>query len=349
MPKPVIGLDIGSSSVKATQGSRHGDRFIVQKQAARSLPRGAIYDGHVDPKKRQTVVRVLQSLAEQEKFDTRDVVIGLNSSASVFMDPLETQAVAEKDRASALDLLIQAMLMVDEAEYDYTIVGESPSGGLRLLVYRAMRSYVEEVARMAEEAGFRVVGADFNALAALRASQVTPRPEGQVDAFCDVGGGVVSLLVHRSGVPVSLALDPDVAGARATGLVADALDIDEDDPAAEFHKVNDDATIGLVHQAREEYCQILAKRIASIVRNVIVNDDTIDSLATLTLVGGGARIAGLDRALYQALPGIPVSYAAYDRSFTTDASVSPLTQDPETNGDFLVSVGLAAGRTEKGK
>lgn len=351
MPQSILGLDIGSASIKIAQIARHDDgTFTVERQAARPVPRGAIYDGHIDEKERLRVAQILADMVAEEKFSTRDVIFGLNSSASVFMDQMDIPVMDPADLDKAMPYLIEASqdgLNSHENGFSWSVVGEVETDHgprLRVLVYRCFEQYAEETARVVEKAGLRVVGTDLNALAALRAISIQTRPLREVDAIVDIGANVLSLMLHHNGVPKTLTLDADNAGEVATQQVLEAMDLDEgQEDHAEFLKINDDHAFGIVAQARNAYTASLASRIAGVLRSAVERSDDIDAIASVTLVGGGALIAGLGHGLHEALGGVPLAFAAWDPAITDPQGGSPIRQEPRSGGDYLVAVGLGTG------
>ena len=352
MSSRVIGLDLGSSSVKAAQILRHDDgTYVVEHQAARKLPKGVVYDGHIEPARRGRVSSIIAEMFEEEKgFTTKDVIFGLNSSAATFMDEVTVPVMKEEDLAVALPTVLAASnASFDPAdnEVSFAVVGivDTDRGRqMKVLVFRALASYVKDISEVIEAAGLNVVGADFNSLAALRAIETLPRPERQVDAVIDIGANVTTLMLHHNGVPKYLNLDPASAGSVATSKVADALGYDDDDDQAEFEKINNDEQYGLVAQARNEYSKSLADRVARSFANAIERSTEIDSLASVTLVGGGALLAGASWFLKEAFGTVPMTYAKIDPSITgKDGQIRR--QEPGSGGDYLVAVGLGTGAT----
>lgn len=351
MSDRVIGLDIGSSSVKAAQVLRKGDgSFVVEKQAARPLPRGAVADGRIHEDERLRVSETLKQLAEEAKFSTKDVILGYNSSSSVFMQEMQVPLMRPEDVAKALPEIIQAKnpsLSPDENELSYTVVGEVEGDfgpELKVIVYSVRADYAREVAEVAEAAGFNIVGADLNALATLRAVAVHPRPAKQVDAIVDIGSHVTAMFLHHNGVPKMLHLDPDSAGSVATSRIADALGLDDDqEHQAEWQKVNTEEQFGIVAQARNDYSQNLANKIASGFNAYLGRSTEFNQIANLTLVGGGALIYGLGFYLQKALGSVPLSYAQVAENVVAADGGDVEFGENGSGGDYLVAIGLGTG------
>lgn len=351
MSDRVIGLDIGSSSVKAAQVLRRNDgTFVVEKQAARTLPRGAVFDGRIDESQRLRVSETVRQLFAEEKFSTSDVIFGLNSSSAVFMQELTAPLMKPEDVAKAMPQIVVAKnpnLSLDENELSFTVIGETEGDNgteLRVLVYSVRADYAREVAEVIEDAGLTVVGADLNALAILRAIAVHPRPAKQLDAIVDIGADVTIMFLHHNGVPKMLHLDPDSAGQVATTRIADALGLDdEQEHQAEWQKINTEEQFGLVAQARNEYSQNLAQKIANGFDAYLGASSEFNQIANLTLVGGGSLIYGLGYYLQKALGSVPLSYAAVAENIVAAGGGEVERTENTSGGDYLVAIGLGTG------
>lgn len=351
MSDRVIGLDIGSSSVKAAQILRRGDgTFLVERQAARPLPRGAVFDGRVDEKERLRVIEVIQQMFAEEGFSTKDVIFGLNSSSAVFMQEMRLPLMRPEDVAQALPLALEAKdatLSSEENEISWTVVGEVEGDNgpeLSVLVYSVRADYAKDTAEVIEAAGLNVVGADLNALAVLRAIAVQQRPRNQVDAIVDIGANVTILMLHHNGVPKMLLLDPDSAGHVATSRIVDALGLDEDDEQqGEWEKMNNEEPVGIVAQARNEYSANLASKIAGGFDSYLSRSEEYDQIANVTLVGGGALLHGIGFFLRQALGSVPLSYAQVAENIAAAGGGEVERSEIGSGGDYLVAVGLGTG------
>ena len=351
MSDRVVGLDIGASSVKAAQVLRNGDgTYVVEKQAARPLPRGAVFDGRVDESEHGRVAAEIKALWAEAGFDTKDVILGFNSSSAVFMREMTVPLMKPEDIAKALPEIIVARepnLDAEHTEFSYTVVGEQEGQHgpeLKVLVYSVRADYAEQAARLAEAAELNVVGADLNALAVLRAMQVYDRPANMLDAILDVGANVTMLMLHHNGVPKMMTLDPDSAGNVATDKIAEALGITEQDVAqAEWEKINNQEPVGVVTQARAEYGRNLASKVAGGFANYLNHSEDFESLANVTLVGGGALLNGLGFYLRNALGEVPLSYAQIADNIVSSNGGEVERNEIGSGGDYLVAVGLGTG------
>lgn len=351
MADRVIGLDIGAAAVKAAQVLRNSDgSSVVEHQASARVPRGLMQDGHVDPSRRHIMAEIISGLIGAPGFTTKDVVVGLNSSAAVFMDKVTLPPMPESDYAEAIPVIVSAEnpgYSPDDSEFSFTVTGtDEKTGEVHAIAYRASAPYVKEVAELVESAGLNVVGMDFSSLALLRAIRVPERPAGQVDAIVDIGESVTTMVLHRHGAPVSLTIDPSVSGSVATSRILDSLNLDDDSAdEAESLKISDDTVYGPVAQARNDFCRMLAGRVAATFNSVIKGRrEEIDAIAMITLTGGGAHLPTLGHQLRETTGGVALSRAAFDEAISSSTGRVER-DDPAAGGDFFVAIGLGTGAT----
>ena len=69
--KPVLGLDISSTSVKLLELSRQGDRYRVENYAVRPLPPNAVVEKNInDPEAVAQVIKAMVPLSEMFGYST---------------------------------------------------------------------------------------------------------------------------------------------------------------------------------------------------------------------------------------------------------------------------------------
>ena len=79
--KPVLGLDISSTSVKLIELSRHGDRFRVETYAVRALPPNAVVEKNInDP---EAVAEVIKAMIKQSKTRLKHAAVAVAGSAVI--------------------------------------------------------------------------------------------------------------------------------------------------------------------------------------------------------------------------------------------------------------------------
>jgi type IV pilus assembly protein PilM len=198
-----IGLDIGSSAVRAAQVSSQGRRAELARFAQVGLPAGAVVEGEV--KDRGAVADALKRLWSAGGFRQREVVLGVSSQRSM-VRVVEMPKLASAELRSAVRYQIAELLPigVDEAVFDSVVLGPGkPSGDggetVQMLLVVAQRDTVLDHIGVLRRAGLRARAVDSSPLALLRA---LPKPAGDgLEAVVCLGANLVVVAVRQGLVP----------------------------------------------------------------------------------------------------------------------------------------------------
>ena len=203
--KPVLGLDISSTSVKLLELSRHGDSYRVETYAVRPLPPGAVVEKNInDP---EAVAEVVRAVIKQSRTKLKHAAVAVAGSAVITKmidmpsglndDAMETQISIEADQYIPFPL--------EEVSIDFEIQGESPRNPEQVEVLLAacrrenidLRVNVLQLAELQEEV------VDVEAYCTERAfgliSEQLEDQEGQVVAIVDIGATMATLSVLVDG------------------------------------------------------------------------------------------------------------------------------------------------------
>jgi type IV pilus assembly protein PilM len=234
----LVGLDIGTSGIRAVQVKRHRKTGVYEivKAASVELPRGAIRNGAIADEK--AVVKALKRLWKQGRFSTRKVAIGLADSG-VLTRQLDLPWMPPADFRAALRYQVNDALPVDVStvEMDYHLLGEvqrtddhdQQADFNRILIVAANRDAVAAEAKVVRKARLRPVVADSSAFALIRAACQGRLPEGDdAHAIADIGADQLSVVIHQGGQPRFIRTIANLGGETATQAVADRLRIDPD-------------------------------------------------------------------------------------------------------------------------
>lgn len=227
----VIGLDIGSSGVRAAElefGSK-GPAGTASPTLLRfgqvPLPLGAVRDGEVAHP--ETVSAALRRLWTDVRFESKDVVIGVGNQRVLVRD-LELPWMPLPQLRASLPFQVNDLLPMstDEALLDYypTADYEGPQGRtVRGMLVAAQRDTVTANVLAVESAGLSPRMVDLNAFALVRA---LARGElaGVTAAFVDIGASITTVVVAAEGEP-RLVRSIAAGGQNVTSAVASALGV----------------------------------------------------------------------------------------------------------------------------
>lgn len=201
--RTAIGLDIGTSGVRAAELSfgRHG--VTLEKFGQVAVPAGSVRDGEVVDA--AAVAAAIRQLWAATKFSSKHVVLGIaNQRVVVRTVEVAWLPPAELRQSLALQVADQLPMPVSEAVLDFHPLEEvhGPRGRmLRGLLVAAVRESVLGNIRCVERAGLRPVSVDLTSFAVLRALGSTGLDDAATEVLVDIGARVTNIVVHTAGVP----------------------------------------------------------------------------------------------------------------------------------------------------
>jgi type IV pilus assembly protein PilM len=202
--RTAIGLDIGTSGVRAAELSFGKNGVTLERFGQVAVPEGAVRDGEVvDAPAVRDAIKQLWSAA---RFGHKTVVLGV-ANQRVIVRQVDLPFMPASDLRKALPFQVQDLLPmpVDQAVLDFhTLETVTDPGGhqlLRGLLVAAAQDTVLANVRCAQSAGLRVSMVDLTSFAVLRAVGSRTDLEVQTEALVDVGARVTNVVVHSDGVP----------------------------------------------------------------------------------------------------------------------------------------------------
>jgi type IV pilus assembly protein PilM len=235
MAKGSVGLDVGSTAVRAAEVALGGGQPSLVRAAQVPLAAGAVENGEV--REPQVVTAAIRELWQRGGFKTRQATLGVGNQRAVVRE-VTVPALPPKELSQALPYQIQELIPIplEDAVLDHDVLDEFEQEGtrmLRLLVVAAQRTMVATMVEAAAQAKVEPVGVDLVPFALIRSV-------GQGDglnldesgmggeAIVDVGADVTNICVHERGVARFVRILPS-GGRDVTRALADALSVTEEE------------------------------------------------------------------------------------------------------------------------
>jgi type IV pilus assembly protein PilM len=225
---PIVGLDIGSSAVKAVmlRHSRSGWSLVAAGEAP--IPNGGMQDGAAA---QPTAI----SEAVNQVFDTirvrRARVAAALSGHAVIVKRLSLPAMSQAELADAIPWEAEQYIPFDltEVQLDYQVVNTQDPGktSLDVLLVAAKKDRIEDRASIIAQTGRRPVVVDIEAFALANAYQVNyPERTDPFSALLHVGRSVTIVCLLEKGEP-AFARDISIGGQTHLDALMRELSVDE--------------------------------------------------------------------------------------------------------------------------
>jgi type IV pilus assembly protein PilM len=339
-----IGLDIGSSAVRAAEVMIDGDRKVLRRFAQVGLPAGAVIEGEV--RDREAVATAIKRLWQHGRFSSKKVIVGLGSQRAMVRQ-VEMPPLPDSELRSALRLKIGEFLPipVEQAVVDFAPLPSAGGGAAerRLLLVAAQRDVIADELGAVDAAGLTVVAVDSSSLALLRAvagpKSPTSGPSGGLEAVVGIGAELITVAVRDGGTPRFM---------RTVALTSPGGP-SVSDPLSPVVSPGDRSR----PTARSVTAPVVgaAQRLESIVAEVrssleyLLSQSGTGHFEQVLLTGGGAMLPGVTEALSTSL-GLPVKLA--ELPLEVDHKELGLQKDAldEASYRWLSAVGLALWGTD---
>jgi len=362
-----IGVDIGSSSIKAVQCGDGRSRKNIVKAGEVELPRDTVVAGEI--RDVQTVSDVLRILWKENKFHGKTVTFGV-AGLQTLVRQVELPWEPEDIFREALPLRVSKDLPVDPSEMvlDFHPLNERDVRGVlqqQSLVVGALNSSTENAASAILGAKMRSRRADYSPFALIRASTYcdpdfveTPgAPEAGEERPCqvvvDVGAQVTNVIIHDSGRPLFVRT-VNAGSDSVTRALADQLQVSF--AAAEYLKreiglgqvvptsLNQELFNELPNEAEKVAQQVINAMAGSLVQ---VSRESVEyylsatrSVSTITrifLAGGGVLLPGYLERISSELQAPAMFLNAIEQHASARVKNNPVVIDPK----YSTAYGLA--------
>jgi type IV pilus assembly protein PilM len=200
-PKAIVGLDIGSSAVKAIELAPSGKTYKVAGVAVEPMPPDSIVDGAIIDG--GAVAETIRRIFERNVFKTKEVATSLSGNA-VIVKKVSLPAMTPDELAQSIQWEAEQHIPFDiqDVNVDYQIVdpGTSPEakGMMEVLIVAAKKERIADYASVISQAGCVPVVVDVDAFALQNAWEanyaVTP---GAVVVLINAGASAVNVNILR--------------------------------------------------------------------------------------------------------------------------------------------------------
>ncbi len=226
--KVVVGLDIGSSAVKAVELKAAGKGFRVVAFATEPVPPDSIVDGAIIDS--GAVADAIRRLFENKAFKTKDVAASLSGNA-VIVKKISLPVMTEAELAESIYWEAEQYIPFDiqDVNLDYQIldagVGAESKGTMEVLLVAAKKEKIADYTNVIAQAGRVPVVVDVDAFALQNAYEVNYAPSaGEVVVLLNAGASAININI-LSGEQSLFTRDISMGGNAYTEAVQKELNL----------------------------------------------------------------------------------------------------------------------------
>jgi type IV pilus assembly protein PilM len=341
--KTVVGLDIGSSAVKAVELKTVGKSFKVVAFATEPVPPDSIVDGAIIDG--AAVADAIRRLFENKAFKTKDVAASLSGNA-VIVKKISLPVMTEAELSESIYWEAEQYIPFDiqDVNLDYQILdsgtGPDAKGTMEVLLVAAKKEKIADYTGVISQAGRVPIIVDVDAFALQNAYEVNYGldPE-QVVMLLNAGASAINIniVTHDQSV---FTRDISVGGNAYTEAVQKELNLPFDS-AEQLKKglpvegVSTDDVKPILHAMTETVLVEIQKTF-----DFFKATATSDRIDRIVVSGGASRVDGFAQALQERFNTTVEAFDPF-RKIEFDAQKLGIADAENLAPTAAVAVGLA--------
>ena len=297
--KTVLGLDIGSSSVKITQLKATKRGYQLLNFGHMQLPQESIVDGSI--MNSSAVVDAIREVLASKKIKQKNTAVSV-SGHSVILKKISLPVMTHDELEESIQWEAEQYIPFDinDVYLDVTILNEhNEQGQMDVLLVAAKKDMIQEYTNVIEEAGLRPMVVDVDSFALQNAFEVNyETPMGETVALVNVGATVVNINCLHSRVS-AFTRDISQGGHNYTEEIQKQLNVSYEE--AEALKMGGLTEIdAVVPQEVERVMKEVSENIANDVQRSLdffAATSATANIRKIYLAGGCAHVPALSRCI----------------------------------------------------
>jgi type IV pilus assembly protein PilM len=294
--KGLVGLDIGSSAVKAVElkaGGKGGDEYQLVNIGMEPLPPEAIVDGAIMDS--GAVIDALQRLFAAQKIKTNEVATSVSGNA-VIVKKISLPQMSQEELAESIHWEAEQYIPFDiqDVALDYEVIdGAGAGGNMDVLLVAVKKDKISDYTSAITQAGRAAQIVDVDVFALQNCYEVNYGIDpGRVVGLLNVGASIMNINIIKGGTSI-FNRDIAVGGNQYTDAIQKDLNLSFDQ--AEALKKGERVE-GAAPENLHPILQVVSENIALEIQKTFdffratSSEDRIDRIF---LAGGTSKVQGL--------------------------------------------------------
>jgi len=291
--KGLVGLDIGSASVKAVELRKKGADYELVNIGMAQLGQDTVVDGAIMDA--LSVSSAIERIFSENKIKTKNVATSV-SGPSVSAKRITVAAATEDELQNAIAYEAQQQIPFDMAEVNlsYVPLGSAATGsGMDVMVVAVKREKIRNQTDVLSQAGKTPLVVDIDAFALQNAFEVNyDAAPDQTIALLNIGASIMTINIVRGGTPL-FPRDVTMGGSQYTDTLQKELELPFEDAerlkkGGEVPNVSPEAKSAHI-RAVSEILLLEIRRTFDFFRQTSASDN----IQQIYVAGGTARVEGL--------------------------------------------------------
>lgn len=202
--KDIIGVDIGSSSIKLVELKGQGGTYTLKNMGMLPLPSEAIVDNALMDS--SSIVETLKALVKNLKITIKDAVCSISGNA-VIIRKISLPAMSKEELDDQIQWEAEQYIPFDinDVNLDFQMLGPDPHDPSKMfvLLVASKKDIINDYVAVFSEAGLRLSVVDVDSFAMQNAFEINySLGEDELVGLINIGGGMMNLNLAKGGISV---------------------------------------------------------------------------------------------------------------------------------------------------
>ena len=338
--KGLVGLDIGSSAIKAVElkaSGKGGGEYQLVNIGIEPLPPEAIVDGAIMDS--GAVIDAIQRLFQAQKIKTTDVATGVSGNA-VIVKKISLPQMSQEELAESIHWEAEQYIPFDiqDVALDYEVIEGGGGGNMDVLLVAVKKDKISDFTSAISQAGRNASIVDVDVFALQNCYEVNYGIDpGRVVALLNVGASIMNINIIKGGTSI-FNRDIAVGGNQYTDAIQKDLNLSFDQ--AEALKKGERVD-GAAPENLHPILQVVSENIAMEISKTFDffrATSSEDRLDRIFLAGGTSKVQGLRDLLSERFEAGVEMLDPFN-----SVTFNPRDFDPEFIKDVAPSAAIAVG------
>jgi type IV pilus assembly protein PilM len=339
--KNLVGLDIGSSSIKAVELQKKGGSYHLLNLGFENLQADTVVDGQI--MELNNVSNVITSIFTEHQIRTSRVAAGV-SGHSVIVKNIVLPQMSEDELRESFSWHAEEHIPFDisDVNLDYQVTSTS-SEALHVLMAACKSDKIANVKQAIQLAGKQPVVIDVDTFALQNCYELNYQPQpGQVVALLNIGASTMNINI-LNGTRSVFARDASVGGSQYTSLLQKELGLtfEQAEAVKRGYPLPDGIEARPIQPIIETVSDILALEIRKTMDFYRATaEENEEAIQKILVAGGSSKLPGLPDYLSKRFE-IPVELFDPFRQIEVDGRKFDPDYMKEIVPEMAIAVGLA--------
>ena len=339
--KNLVGVDIGSSSIKAVELQKKGNTYHLLNLGVENLSPDTVVDGQI--MELNNVSNVITNIFAEHQIKTTRVAAGV-SGHSVIVKNIVLPQMSEDELRESFSWHAEEHIPFDisDVNLDYQVTSSS-SDALNVLLAACKSDKIANVKQAIQLAGKQPAVIDVDTFALQNCYEMNYQPKsGEVVALLNIGASTMNINI-MNGTRSIFARDASVGGGQYTSLLQKELGLtfEQAEAVKRGYPLPDGIEARPIQPIIETVSDILALEIRKTMDFYRATaEDSDEAIQKILIAGGSSKLPGLPDYLAKRFE-IPVELFDPFRQIQVDGRKFDPDYMKEIVPDMAIAVGLA--------